>query len=304
MKNIVNISRTMLLFGISLFYFTQLKAQHAAPTPNIHVVIEQNGKRTVLDTVLLPDQQFDLKAFLKENNIEPTLKSKNCSYTKTITMNIDGSLPPIPPVPPHGIKWLKADTMIIREIKFKDCVVNKAETLAIPRYEIYGLEESEVHLKELAKLTGHLKDSLMQLLPNGLILDNEAIQTVIQNESDSVTKFTKIIIVTKRDKNVPVGKDLEEQHTTSAFDKTKENRLLIYPNPNNGQFKLVYEATKKGTIAIKITNVNYQTVFSEKIKIGVGKFEKEVVLSNQPKGTYIVTIEQGDMVLSKKILIE
>ena len=144
----------------------------------------------------------------------------------------------------------------------------------------------------------------MQLLPNGLILDNEAIQTMILNESDSVKKFTKIIIVTKGDKNVPNGEDLEKQHTTSAFDKTKENRLLIYPNPNNGQFKLVYEATKKGTIAIKITNVNYQTVYSEKTKIGVGKFEKEVVLSNQPKGTYIVTIEQGDMVLSKKILIE
>jgi hypothetical protein len=76
----------------------------------------------------------------------------------------------------------------------------------------------------------------------------------------------------------------------------------IYPNPNNGKF-FIHFNTARTAVSVKIANALGIVVFEEKdINVSASQ-SKTMDLSNQPKGVYMLTIDDGQQVSSEKIVI-
>lgn len=72
------------------------------------------------------------------------------------------------------------------------------------------------------------------------------------------------------------------------------NQLLVYPNPNNGQFTIQAPA---GTILLF-------NALGEKIKTFTSNGSTEILIQNIDKGIYFITHDNGGLNLSKKIIVE
>ncbi len=81
--------------------------------------------------------------------------------------------------------------------------------------------------------------------------------------------------------------------------KDEEENFTIFPNPNNGIFSILSEKALKGTI-VNIYNFNgeqiYSTPFQEQ---GI----KTLDISKYRKGIYLLTINDGERILSEMIMI-
>jgi len=83
----------------------------------------------------------------------------------------------------------------------------------------------------------------------------------------------------------------------------KLNDLNYYPNPNNGRFTLAFQADNKPT-EIRITGIDGKAIYSEKLQSFEGSYQKEIDLSGQKQGVYLLQILQGRKAINKKIVIE
>ena len=79
--------------------------------------------------------------------------------------------------------------------------------------------------------------------------------------------------------------------------------LDIYPNPNNGQFTLLFHLDVKGDINIRITDLLGNEIISQTIGNFSGDYTNAFDLSNKAKGIYMVSIEQNNNQLTKRVLI-
>jgi hypothetical protein len=80
--------------------------------------------------------------------------------------------------------------------------------------------------------------------------------------------------------------------------------IKFYPNPSNGKFNLSFTTPGKGDAEITIVNADGKKVFSESLPDFKGRYDKEVDLSENPKGIYFVRIQQGKHSQMKKLVIE
>ncbi len=84
----------------------------------------------------------------------------------------------------------------------------------------------------------------------------------------------------------------------------KAENLMFSPNPNNGKFSLSFELPEKGKTTIKIFDVNNKEIYSESLGKFSGRYDKQIDVSENPKGIYFLQIIQDDKSLNKKIVIQ
>ena len=90
--------------------------------------------------------------------------------------------------------------------------------------------------------------------------------------------------------------------TTGIGDNSLENSFDIYPNPTNGEFALIFKLNEPRDMNIKIMNIIGEEVFASafaQVKNQTVNFDLNSVAS----GVYFVTIQSGDEMVSKKIVI-
>ena len=83
-----------------------------------------------------------------------------------------------------------------------------------------------------------------------------------------------------------------------------DERLKIYPNPNNGFFNIDFEMKNAGKIRIRILNMVGEEVFEEMKVFSADEHHLEFNLSDYSTGLYMVEFTQDDKVAVKKIVIE
>ena len=83
----------------------------------------------------------------------------------------------------------------------------------------------------------------------------------------------------------------------------KLEELNYFPNPNSGKFTLAFQSTKKPT-EIRITGIDGKEVYSENLDSFEGSYNREIDLSGQKPGVYLLQILQGKKAINKKIVIE
>ncbi len=95
---------------------------------------------------------------------------------------------------------------------------------------------------------------------------------------------------------------LASQALTTGIPITWQNvsNVLVYPNPNNGQFTI---DAKDGYSTIVITDVTGRVVYSENNEVAVAG-RKEINLSEFGAGTYFVNVTSGAKVTTRKVVVQ
>jgi hypothetical protein len=93
-------------------------------------------------------------------------------------------------------------------------------------------------------------------------------------------------------------------NTVGAFDREEEVALMLAPNPNNGNFKLIFKTQDKSAVQIKL--YNYLGVEVMHITEGniAGGFTRYFVENNLQSGVYVLVVEQSGKRYSRKMLIQ
>jgi len=85
----------------------------------------------------------------------------------------------------------------------------------------------------------------------------------------------------------------------------KTEVLTIYPNPNNGQFKIQFENKQEGIIELRLFNLIGAKVYEYDTFVPKGSYQKSIDLSNKlNKGIYYLELRIGDELFNKKIVTQ
>lgn len=81
------------------------------------------------------------------------------------------------------------------------------------------------------------------------------------------------------------------------------NDFVIYPNPNNGNFNVQFNATSTNDINIRVHDMRGREVFTKSFQNN-GLINENVNLENLQAGVYLVNVQDGNRKQVKKIIIE
>jgi len=79
--------------------------------------------------------------------------------------------------------------------------------------------------------------------------------------------------------------------------------MLVYPNPNNGNFTLNLSAVKDQVTNVKIMNMVGGVVYQEKAAQNAS-FNQNINLSNLSEGVYTLRIQTNNGEIVKKMVIK
>ena len=82
------------------------------------------------------------------------------------------------------------------------------------------------------------------------------------------------------------------------------NNLNIYPNPTKGVFSLTYTTDKYEGISVEVIDAFGKRIFNDNRPEFSGEYNKQIDLSNYPKGVYIVQIYTGTSYVSKRLVVQ
>lgn len=81
------------------------------------------------------------------------------------------------------------------------------------------------------------------------------------------------------------------------------NDLVIYPNPNNGNFSVNFTSQSSNDIEIMVHDIRGRQVFNKTFNNN-SVFNQNIQLNNVEAGIYIITVKDGERKENKKIVIE
>jgi hypothetical protein len=91
--------------------------------------------------------------------------------------------------------------------------------------------------------------------------------------------------------------------STSINEKIFDGKLLVYPNPSEGTFILEMFNVNSEKYTITVSNVLGKTIYNSTDEIN-STFKKEIDLSAFSKGVYLISIENSNSSITKKLIIE
>lgn len=105
---------------------------------------------------------------------------------------------------------------------------------------------------------------------------------------------------------VLVTENFDENTSSQAKIMLEESNseTTIFPNPNNGTFRIALNNDEAVKTKIVITDAKGKKVFEENLGKFSGKYDKEVNLKEFGSGTYTITIESGNNKEVNKIIVQ
>lgn len=82
-----------------------------------------------------------------------------------------------------------------------------------------------------------------------------------------------------------------------------ESSLSVYPNPNNGEFNIKFNANSND-VDVQVFDVRGRSVYSKSFENGPGEFNQTINLGSVHTGVYLLNINDGDNTVTKKIVVE
>jgi subtilisin-like proprotein convertase family protein len=92
------------------------------------------------------------------------------------------------------------------------------------------------------------------------------------------------------------------QAVMAVVDNSLSN-FVLYPNPNKGNFTVQFNSSSNNAIAISVHDMRGRTILNNKYS-NTGLFSQNVQLDHVQAGVYLVTIQDGDKKVVKRIIIE
>lgn len=76
-----------------------------------------------------------------------------------------------------------------------------------------------------------------------------------------------------------------------------------FPNPNEGKFRLEFFLPERGQTQIQIFDMQGREVYSENLGSFQGAYKNDIDISNLGRGTYLLNINQNNLRLAEKIIV-
>lgn len=86
---------------------------------------------------------------------------------------------------------------------------------------------------------------------------------------------------------------------------TVENKLsnfILYPNPNNGSFRVQFSSDSNSTTEITVFDISGRRIYNQSFQSAVN-FNESIQLQNAQSGIYLVTVKNGERQETQKIVI-
>ncbi len=83
-----------------------------------------------------------------------------------------------------------------------------------------------------------------------------------------------------------------------------DREFTLYPNPSNGVFSLQFKSGDKTPITVRVLDVNGKEVYQQEVADFNEFYKNDIVLDNQPDGSYILHIQQGDQIVTEKLVLQ
>ncbi len=112
--------------------------------------------------------------------------------------------------------------------------------------------------------------------------------TITVSDSNNCTK-TLIIVI-------PGGLGLSELHEGIAD-------IAIYPNPNDGSFILSFNSVESQDIQLSISDIKGQVVYTDKIVVVKGMYEKTISVESLPPGIYMLQMVTSSGLYTRKLVV-
>ncbi|MES2545548.1 MAG: zinc-dependent metalloprotease family protein [Bacteroidota bacterium] len=90
--------------------------------------------------------------------------------------------------------------------------------------------------------------------------------------------------------------------TTLAIAQNSLTNFVLYPNPNKGNFTVQFDSKTNTDIAISVYDLRGRVIISNKYS-NTGLFSQNVNLNSVQSGIYMVTVQDGDTKVVKKIVV-
>lgn len=106
-------------------------------------------------------------------------------------------------------------------------------------------------------------------------------------------------------KNVII-EDIGDYKSATGSNKSKTlliNDLNFYPNPNNGLFTINFTPENSKTTDIIVKDLTGKEIYSGQVS-GTNPVSETIDITDQSSGVYILTLQQGNKSMSKKLLVE
>lgn len=293
----------MLILGFSMYLLSHVKGQETVHKNQVRIKLikEVDGKRVVIDTVIQDAASFNMDTYMQQNGVSLNKEGdKQATKDKLILRT----------------KKLQGDSVRIEEEEIIRLPEGEHRKIIIKKME--GHQDDELKLPELNIPEEVLKDEhqLKLFLQNdsalkgAIIIDGKELQMNTENEitideqKHGQKKEIRVMVIKKVSISNLNEEELKQLSGHKKGTELKVERLLFYPNPNNGRFKLSFELQEKGNTLIEIADKDGQSVYTQKLKDFSGKYENEIDISEQPRGTYYLSVKQGKHKLMRKLIVE
>lgn len=81
------------------------------------------------------------------------------------------------------------------------------------------------------------------------------------------------------------------------------SNFVIYPNPNKGNFTVQFNSSSSNEVNISVHDMRGRTILKNKYN-NTGLFSQNLQLDNVQAGVYLVTVQDGDNKIVKRIIVE
>ena len=80
--------------------------------------------------------------------------------------------------------------------------------------------------------------------------------------------------------------------------------LSIYPNPSKDMFNISFTSEKQQNLKVRVLNVIGEELIIESLQEFIGKYTKQIDLTNNAKGIYFLNITTNNGVINKKLILQ
>jgi hypothetical protein len=123
--------------------------------------------------------------------------------------------------------------------------------------------------------------------------------------STTVAEMTMVQTFTGTNNILTQGFQQPEDFSVSIIEnEVLSGELVIFPNPTNGQFSLIFNSDGSQTNSVKIYNLVGQIVFAKTLECAKGTNTHTFDISHQSQGIYLLELTTTDNKGKKNISVE
>ena len=97
----------------------------------------------------------------------------------------------------------------------------------------------------------------------------------------------------------------KQWHKTITVNHKSVSVMEVAPNPSKGIFNLSYNINLRGAYSLNVYNLMGKEILTQQFDFnGSSSFNEAIDLTAYPKGIYLVTLTNGDVLQNKRIVIK